>query len=103
MADIKAASDTFSLATILVSSSIQGTSSSNSLNASLIFWIITRACTAIHPISVTASVQEFTKLLQYGGRDSILLASSSKCPPSARTHAGWSHLIRHNFVKVAGN
>ena len=27
----------------------------------------------------------------------------SKCPPSAETHAGWSHLIWHNFVKVADN
>jgi len=27
----------------------------------------------------------------------------SKCPPSTETHAGWSHLIWHNFVKVAGN
>jgi len=26
-----------------------------------------------------------------------------KCPPSTATHAGWSHLIWHNFVKVAGN
>ena len=27
----------------------------------------------------------------------------SKCPPSTETHAGWSHLIWHNFVKVADN
>jgi len=27
----------------------------------------------------------------------------SKCPLSAKTHIGWSHLIWHNFVKVAGN
>jgi len=26
-----------------------------------------------------------------------------KCPPSTETHAGWSHLIWHNFVKVAFN
>jgi len=25
----------------------------------------------------------------------------SKRPPSTETHAGWSHLIWHNFVKVA--
>jgi len=24
----------------------------------------------------------------------------SKCPPSVETHAGWSHLIWHNFVRV---
>ena len=33
----------------------------------------------------------------------ILSATSimcSKCPPSAETHAGWSHLIWHNFVIV---
>jgi len=28
---------------------------------------------------------------------------SSKCPPSTETHAGWSHLIWHNFVTVGGN
>jgi len=27
----------------------------------------------------------------------------SKCPPSTETHAGWSRLIWHNFVEVAGN
>jgi len=27
----------------------------------------------------------------------------SNCPPSAETHAGWSHLIWHNFVTVGGN
>jgi len=27
----------------------------------------------------------------------------SKCPPSTETHAGWSHLIWHNFVKVVDN
>jgi len=27
----------------------------------------------------------------------------SKCPPLVETHAGWSHLIWHNFVKVADN
>jgi len=27
----------------------------------------------------------------------------SKCPPSTETHAEWSHLIWHNFVKVAVN
>jgi len=27
----------------------------------------------------------------------------SKCPPSAGTHAGWSHLIWHNFVTVGDN
>ena len=24
----------------------------------------------------------------------------SKCPPSAKTHTGWSHLIWHNFITV---
>ena len=28
---------------------------------------------------------------------------SSKCPPSAETHAGWSHLIWHNFITVRDN
>jgi len=27
----------------------------------------------------------------------------SKCPPSTATHAGWSHLIWHNFVTVGDN
>jgi len=27
----------------------------------------------------------------------------SKCPPSIETHAGWSHLIWHNFVTVGDN
>jgi len=27
----------------------------------------------------------------------------SKCPPSAKTHAGRSHLIWHNFVRVGDN
>jgi len=27
----------------------------------------------------------------------------SKCPPSTKTHAGWSHLIWHNFVTVGDN
>jgi len=27
----------------------------------------------------------------------------SKCPPSVETHAGWSHLIWHNFVTVRDN
>jgi len=27
----------------------------------------------------------------------------SKCPPSTETHAGWSHLIWHYFVKVGDN
>jgi len=27
----------------------------------------------------------------------------SKCPPSTETHAGWSHLIWHNFVTVGEN
>jgi len=27
----------------------------------------------------------------------------SKCPPSAEMHAGWSHLISHNFVTVGDN
>jgi len=27
----------------------------------------------------------------------------SKCPPSTETHAGWSHLISHNFVTVGDN
>jgi len=27
----------------------------------------------------------------------------SKCPPSTETHAGWSHLIWHNFVTVGDN
>ena len=27
----------------------------------------------------------------------------SKCPPSTETHAGWSHLIWHNFVIVGDN
>ena len=27
----------------------------------------------------------------------------SKCPPSTETHTGWSHLIWHNFIKVADN
>jgi len=27
----------------------------------------------------------------------------SKCPPSAEMHAGWSHLIWHNFVTVGVN
>ena len=27
----------------------------------------------------------------------------SKCPPSTETHAGWSHLIWHNFVVVGDN
>jgi len=26
-----------------------------------------------------------------------------KCPPSTETHAGWSHLIWHNFVTVGDN
>jgi len=27
----------------------------------------------------------------------------SKCPPSIETHAGWSHLIWHNFFPVGDN
>ena len=27
----------------------------------------------------------------------------SKCPPLTETHAGWSHLIWHNFVKIGDN
>jgi len=27
----------------------------------------------------------------------------SKCPPSTETHAGWSRLMWHNFVKVGDN
>jgi len=27
----------------------------------------------------------------------------SKCPPSAKTHAGWSHLIWYKFVKIGDN
>ena len=27
----------------------------------------------------------------------------SKCPPSTETHAGWSHLIWHNFITVGDN
>jgi len=27
----------------------------------------------------------------------------SKCPPSAETHAGWSHLVWRNFVTVVDN
>ena len=27
----------------------------------------------------------------------------SKCPPLAEMHAGWSHLIRHNFVTDGHN
>ena len=37
----------------------------------------------------------------------ILLSATtiicSKCPPSIETHAGWSHLKWHNFVKVGDN
>jgi len=27
----------------------------------------------------------------------------SKCPPSAETHDGWSHLLWHNFITVGDN
>jgi len=31
---------------------------------------------------------------------SVTTIICSKCPPSAKTHSGWSHLIWHNFVTV---
>jgi len=33
----------------------------------------------------------------------IIMLKASKCPPSAKTRAGWSHLIWHNFVTVGDN
>jgi len=44
--------------------------------------------------------------LQLWRRYAILSATTiicSKCPPSTETHAGWSHLIWHNFVTVGDN
>jgi len=36
-------------------------------------------------------------------RDHPVHIICSKCPPSAKTHAEWSHLIWHNFVTVEDN
>ena len=34
---------------------------------------------------------------------SVTTVICSKCPPSAKTHAGWSHLISYKFVKIGDN
>jgi len=34
---------------------------------------------------------------------SAITIMCSKCPPSTETHAGWSHLMWHNFVTVGDN
>jgi len=34
---------------------------------------------------------------------SAITIMCSKCPPSTETHAGWSHLVWHNFVRVGDN
>ena len=36
-------------------------------------------------------------------RDHRVTIMCSKCPPSTEAHAGWSHLIWHNFVVVGDN
>ena len=43
-----------------------------------------------------------TKLCHIKCNDPVHI-TCSKCPPSTETHAGWSHLIWHNFIKVEDN
>jgi len=60
----------------------------------------------LHTYNTFLSTQDYKFLfsyLQLWRSYAILSATSimcSKCPPSTETHAGWSHLIWHNFVTV---
>jgi len=54
----------------------------------------------------TLEYQFLFNYLQFWRSNAILSATTiirSKCSPSAETHAGWSHLIWHNFVTVRDN
>ena len=49
---------------------------------------------------------KFFNYLQLRGSYAILSVTTimfSKCPPSTEMHAGWSHLIWHNFVILGDN
>ena len=54
-------------------------------------------------VPIYGRLQIFIQLSTTWRSYAILSATTiicSKCPPSAETHAGWSHLMWHNFVKV---
>jgi len=63
----------------------------------------------LHTYSTFLSTLEYKFLfnyLQLWRSYAILSAITiiySKCPPSVEMHAGWSHLIWHNFVAVRDN
>jgi len=64
----------------------------------------------LHAYYTFLSTLEYKFLFHYlqlwRGFNAILSATTimcSKCQPSTETHAGWSHLIWHNFVIVGDN
>jgi len=62
--------------------------------------------TSLLYVHIYAGLQIFIQYLQLLWSYAILSATTimcSKCPPSTATHAGWSHLICHNFVIVGDN
>jgi len=56
-------------------------------------------------VPIYAGLKYLSNYLQLWRSYAIISATTmcSKCPPSTETHAGWSHLIWHNFVRVADN
>ena len=61
---------------------------------------------AYYPFLSTLDYKFLFSCLQLWRSYAILSATTiicSRCPPSAETHARWSHLIWHNFVKVGDN
>jgi len=63
----------------------------------------------LHAYSMFISTLDYKFLFNYLQlwRSYVILSATtimcSKCPPSTEMHAGWSHLIWHNFVKVGDN
>jgi len=57
-------------------------------------------------VPIYAGLQILFNYLQLWRSYAIFSATTiicSKCLPLAETHAGWSHLIWHNFVKIGNN
>jgi len=65
------------------------------------FWCLVEVCS----LRVLSSVQCESKKCFFSATTHThpVHIICSKCPPSAKTHAVWSHLIRHNFVTVWDN
>jgi len=60
----------------------------------------------LHAYCTFQSTLDYITCAQLSRSYAIISATTimcSKCPPSTETHAGWSHLIWHNFVTVGDN